>query len=485
MRRRRGLTGRPIARTLVHIPHGSERSSHMSRSSSSTSRPRQPPPEGVCMSNTRPTAPPQPPALGDPQQMRRVLFSSFLGSAVEFYDFLLYGTAAALVFGQLFFSDLSPVVATIASFGTLAVGYIVRPLGGVIFGHFGDRIGRKSMLVLTMTLMGAASPILLVLLRLIQGFAVGGEWGGAALMALEHSDEKNRGFSASFANMGAPAGAVLSTVVLAIVTLLPGDAFLSWGWRIPFLLSAVLVGIGLYVRLKVTESPLFEQEVVTAVASEKKHLPIIDVLRNNPTSVLLGVGAGLGAFALQALMATFALTIGVQAGLTRSTVLWLFAAGSFLQIFALPAYAALSDRIGRRPVMITGCIAAIIAIYPILLLIASGNVLGVLLGFVIAMPLVQAAMYGPLAAFTTEIFATGNRYTGASLGYQLSSTLGGGFAPLIAATLVAGTTAGNGLLRVAIFAAAAALISAITITIAKESSKRNLVNVKTEHGHVV
>jgi MFS family permease len=426
--------------------------------------------------------------------MRRVLFSSFLGSAVEFYDFLLYGTAAALVFGQLFFSDLTPVVATIASFGTLAVGYIVRPLGGVIFGHFGDRIGRKSMLVLTMSIMGAASfaigllptyqtigilaPILLILLRLIQGFAVGGEWGGAALMALEHSDKRKRGFSASFANMGAPAGAVLSTVVLAIVTLLPGDAFLSWGWRIPFLLSAVLVGIGLYVRLKVTESPLFEEEIIEATASggsAKKRLPIIDVLRNNPTSVLLGIGAGLGAFAVQALMATFALTIGVQGGLTRSTVLWLFAAGSFVQIFALPSYAALSDRIGRRPVMIAGCFAAIVAIYPILLLIASGSVLGVLLGFLIAMPLVQAAMYGPLAAFTTEIFATGNRYTGASLGYQLSSTLGGGFAPLIAATLVAGTTAGNGLFRVALFGAAAALISAVTIAIAKESSRRNLL----------
>ena len=427
------------------------------------------------------------------KEMRRVVFSSYLGSAVEFYDFLLYGTAAALVFGQLFFSDLTPVVATIASFGTLAVGYVVRPLGGVIFGHFGDRIGRKSMLVLTMTLMGAASfaigllptfatigvlaPILLITLRLIQGFAVGGEWGGAALMALEHSDVNKRGFSASFANMGAPAGAVLSTVVLAIVTLLPEDAFLAWGWRIPFLLSAVLVGIGLYVRLTVTESPLFEQEVITAVASEKKHLPIIDVLRNNPTSVLLGIGAGLGAFALQALMATFALTIGVQGGLPRSTVLWLFAAGSFAQIFALPLYATLSDRIGRRPIMITGCVAAALAVYPILLLIASGSALGVLLGFLVAMPLVQAAMYGPLAAFTTEIFATGNRYTGASLGYQLSSTLGGGFAPLIAATLVAGTTTGNGLLRVALFAAAAALISAVTVAIAKESRERDLITV--------
>src|SRR3954447_1807095 len=315
-----------------------------------------------------------PPASHDPQQMRRVLFSSFLGSAVEFYDFLLYGTAAALVFGHLFFSNLTPVVAAIASFGTLAVGYVVRPLGGVIFGHFGDRIGRKSMLVLTMTLMGAASfaigllptyatigvlaPVLLIVLRLVQGFAVGGEWGGAALMALEHSDEDRRGFSASFANMGAPAGAVLSTVVLAVVTLLPEDAFLAWGWRIPFLLSAVLVGIGLYVRLKVTESPLFEQEVVTAVASEKKRLPIVDVLRDSPTSVLLGIGAGLGAFALQALMATFALTIGVQGGLPRSTVLWLFAAGSLVQLFTLPPYASLSDRVGRRPVMIAGCLAA-------------------------------------------------------------------------------------------------------------------------------
>ena len=434
-----------------------------------------------------------PPASHDPQQMRRVLFSSFLGSAVEFYDFLLYGTAAALVFGQLFFSDLSPVVATIAAFGTLAVGYVVRPLGGVVFGHFGDRIGRKSMLVLTMTLMGAASfaigllpsyatigllaPLLLIVLRLVQGFAVGGEWGGAALMALEHSDENKRGFSASFANMGAPAGAVLSTVVLAIVTLLPEDAFLAWGWRIPFLLSAVLVGIGLYVRLKVTESPLFEQEVVTAVPSEKKRLPIVDVFRNSPRSVLLGIGAGLGAFALQALMATFALTLGVQGGLPRSTVLWLFAVASLVQLFALPSYAALSDRVGRRPVMIVGCVGAIVAAYPILLLIASGSALGVLLGFLIAMPLVQAAMYGPLAAFTTEIFATGSRYTGASLGYQLSSTLGGGFAPLISAALVAGAPAGSGLLRVALFAATAAVISAITLGVAQESRKRNLVNV--------
>jgi MFS family permease len=287
--------------------------------------------------------------------MRRVLFSSFLGSMVEFYDFLLYGTAAALVFNHLFFSNLSPVVGTIASFGTLAAGYIARPIGGVVFGHFGDKIGRKSMLVLTMSLMGGASfligllptyatvgwlaPVLLVLLRVVQGFAVGGEWGGAALMALEHATEKNRGFAGSFATMGAPAGAVLSTVVLAIVTLLPDDQFLSFGWRIPFLLSALLVALGLWVRLKVTESPLFQEAVSAAEAAPvaKKRFPIVEVLRNNPLQVLTGAGAGIGAFVLQALLATFSLTIAVGGGLPRSTALWLFAAGSFVQIFALPA----------------------------------------------------------------------------------------------------------------------------------------------------
>ena len=427
-----------------------------------------------------------------PQQMRRVLFSSFLGSMVEFYDFLLYGTAAALVFNHLFFSNLSPVVGTIASFGTLAAGYIARPIGGVVFGHFGDKIGRKSMLVLTMSLMGGASfligllptyatvgwlaPVLLVLLRVVQGFAVGGEWGGAALMALEHATEKNRGFAGSFANMGAPAGAVLSTVVLAVVTLLPDDQFLSWGWRVPFLLSALLVALGLWVRLKVTESPLFKEAVSAAEAAPvaKKRFPIVEVLRNNPLQVLTGAGAGIGAFVLQALLATFSLTIAVGGGLPRSTALWLFAAGSFVQIFALPAYAALSDRIGRRPVMIVGCVAAAVLVYPVFLLIHSGTVSLVLVGYLVGMPIVQAAMYGPLAAFNSEMFATGNRYTGASLGYQLSTVLGGGFAPLIAASLVAGTAAGDGLVRVAIFTAAACLVSAAVIGLAKETNKRDL-----------
>jgi MFS transporter, MHS family, shikimate and dehydroshikimate transport protein len=431
-----------------------------------------------------PPAPRSAAVIPDPRAMRRVLLSSFLGSTVEFYDFLLYGTAAALVFGHLFFGDVDPLVATIASFGTLAAGYLARPLGGVLFGHFGDRLGRKSMLVLTMSLMGGAStligllptyatigwaaPVLLVLLRLVQGVAVGGEWGGAALMALEHADGRRRGFAGSFANMGAPAGAVLSTVVLAVVTLLPSDAFLAWGWRIPFLLSAALVALGLWVRLSVAESPSFQQ----AARAPRHRFPLVEVLRGNPLGILVGAGAGLAAFVLQALLATFALGVGVQGGLSRTTVLWLFAAGSAVHIVALPAYAALSDRVGRRPVMIAGALASAVLAYPILTLIASGSAPLVLLGFLVGMPLVQAAMYGPLAAFVSEIFRTGSRYTGASLGYQLSTTVGGGFAPLVAAALVA--SGGNGLLRVALFIAAASVVSLVVVAAAKETGKREL-----------
>ena len=430
------------------------------------------------------------PSVGpDPRQMRRVLLSSFLGSTVEFYDFLLYGTAAALVFGTVFFADLDPMIATIASLGTLAAGYLARPLGGIVFGHFGDRLGRKSMLVITMALMGGAStligllpgyatigwlaPVLLVLLRLVQGVAVGGEWGGAALMALEHADDRRRGFAGSFANMGAPAGAVLSTVVLAVVTLLPDDQFLAWGWRIPFLLSAALVGLGLWVRLTVTESPLFAAAAAEQPA-QRRRFPLVEVLRGNPLGVLVGAGAGIGSFVLQALLATFALTLGVQGGLERSTVLWLFAAASAVQVIALPAYAALSDRVGRRPVMMGGAVAGAGLAYPIFSLIGSGSVPGVLLGFLIGMPLVQAAMYGPLAAFTSELFATGSRYTGASLGYQLSTTLGGGFAPVIAAGLMAGTGVAGGLAQVALFTSVACLLSLVVVAAARETGRRDI-----------
>lgn len=420
----------------------------------------------------------------DRKHLRRVLFSSYLGSTIEFYDFLLYGLSASMVFGPLFFTNLSPLLATTASFGTLAAGYVARPLGGVLFGHFGDRLGRKSMLVITMTLMGVSSclvgllptynsvgaiaPMLLVLLRLLQGVAVGGEWGGAALMAIEHSDRRHRGFAGSVANMGGPSGAVLATIVLTLFTLLPHDQFMVWGWRIPFLLSAVLVAVGLFIRLRITETPVFE---AAKKAEPHSAPPLLRILRDQPAQVVITCVAGLGAFTIQSLM-MFALSFAIHAGHSRTTVLSLHGVGAFLTIFAIPAFAALSDRIGRRPVMIAGALATVVLIYPVYLLLAQPSPWAVLAAFLIAQPLLLAAMYGPLAAFIGEMFNTGARYTGASLGYQLS-VMAGGFAPMISSALLI-ARGGHDPSLVALFTAVVCIASASAIWLAPESNRRDL-----------
>ena len=267
-------------------------------------------------------------------EYRRVLFSSYLGTTIEFYDFLLYGTAAAIVFPAVFFSGLDEFTGLLFSLGTFAAGYVARPLGGVIFGHYGDRIGRKKMLVVTMLVMGVASfliglvpgaatiggwaAVILVLLRVAQGIAVGGEWGGAALMALEHSGGEKRGFAASFVNAGAPSGAVLGSLMLGLFSLLPQEQFLSWGWRIPFLLSAVLLGLGLWVRRQVSESPVFTAALAQAQEQEqtRESLPLLSVLRRPKAVILTTLGVG-AAFAFQVTMATFAQAYALQHGATR------------------------------------------------------------------------------------------------------------------------------------------------------------------------
>ncbi|GGU45670.1 MFS transporter [Nocardioides albus] len=425
---------------------------------------------------------------GDRRHMRRVLLSSYLGSTVEFYDFLLYGIAASLVFNQLFFSNLDPLVGTIASFGTLATGYLARPVGGIIFGHFGDRLGRKSMLVVTMSVMGVASalvgvlptydqigslaPLLLVTLRVLQGIAVGGEWGGAALMALEHADPGKRGFAASVANMGGPSGAVLATVVLTLFSLLPEDQFLAWGWRVPFLLSVVLVAVGLFVRLRVSESPMFEQARNRPAPTKP---PLVEVLQKQYRQVILSCFGGASAFVIQSLLATFALSLAMQAGHGRTTVLVMHGLASLLHIVTIPAFAILSDRIGRRPVMISGALATAVLIYPVLLMIGSGSTWLLLAGFVLGNPILQASMYGPLAAYISEMFGTSSRYTGASLGYQIASTLGAGFAPIIGAALL-GAAGGSNPVLVAAFAAAVCLVSVVAIWCSGESHRADLAD---------
>lgn len=437
----------------------------------------------------------------DQREYRRVLVSSFVGSAVEFYDFLLYGTAAALVFGPLFFSGQPEAIALMASFATFAVGYLARPVGGVIFGQMGDRVGRKATLVTTMLIMGIAStlvgllptsaqvgvlaPIMLVVLRLLQGVAVGGEWGGAALMALEHSPSHRRGFSASFANMGGPAGAVLATIAFTLVTLLPEDDFLSWGWRIPFLLSAALVGIGLFIRLQVTESPVFLAAQDKEKERRSRRLAIADVVRAYPRELALAATATIAALSLQTFMATFALAMARQTGVSPTLVLVFHGVAAFLHIFTIPFFAHLSDRVGRRRVITTGAVALIVLCVPLIWLLSSGVPALVFAGMVLGNPIIQATMYGPLAAYISEMFGTKSRYTGAGVGYQLGATVGGGFTPLIAASLWAlgqdslGTDSWTQYLPVAGYLVVAALITITSVSLTKETRTVELSFDKT------
>ena len=386
------------------------------------------------------------PSLNSPH-MRRILASSFIGSAIEFYDFILYATAASLVFNKVFFVNLDPAVALFASFATLAVGYLARPLGGVIFGHYGDKLGRKGVLITSMVMMGVAStiigllpptaqvgmiaPIALIALRIIQGLAVGGEWGGAMLMALEHAPKERRGFAASFANMGGPAGAVLATLAVSAVSTLPTEQFLAWGWRIPFIASLGLVAIGLVIRLKVTESPLF---LALEDKAEEKKIPLMQVLTKYPKSVLMGTLVGMSSYTVQGLMTVWAISYVVEeAGMDRTAVLNVKAVGATLTIVAVWIAARYSDRLGRRPVMMFGILAGALLALPMMWMLQLGELWLFAIALFLANGVVQGTIFGPFGAFTAELFPTPIRYTGASRVYQHSSTLGAGFTPKIGA----------------------------------------------------
>lgn len=386
----------------------------------------------------------------DPATLRRVALSSLLGTAIEYYDFLVYGTMSALVFGRVFFPDSDPAVATIAAFGTLAAGYVARPLGGIIFGHFGDRLGRKRMLVLTMGLMGVASfligllptfaavgvtaPLLLVALRVIQGIAIGGEWGGATLMVTEHSEPHRRGFWNGVMQMGSPIGSLLSVTVVTAITLLPDAAFVSWGWRLPFLLSVVLLAIGVYVRVSITESPVFEQVRPSVV--ESRRIPLFEVLRR-PRTLILACAIGVGPFALTALISTHMISYATSIGYHRTDVMTSLVFTSLSALIAIPVFSALSDRFGRRPVMLAGGLAIICYAWPFYWMVDLRVTAWLVVAMVVAQ-IVQSLMYAPLGALYSEMFDTTVRYTGASMGYQLAALLGAGFTPMIASSLLVG-----------------------------------------------
>ncbi|MFE6506490.1 MFS transporter [Nocardioides sp. NPDC057767] len=422
---------------------------------------------------------------GPRTQMGRIVASSFTGSLIEYYDFLLYSTASAVVFNQVFFSNLDPVTGTIASFGTFAAGYLARPLGGVVFGHFGDRLGRKKMLVLTMLIMGvvsfligclptygqigAAAPVLLVLLRVVQGVAIGGEWGGAVLITAEHATSR-RGLWASFTNAGAPAGMVLSTAVMALMaSVTTPEQFTAWGWRVPFLLSIVLLGVGLWIRLSVTESPAFE--AMKDRRAEAK-TPLLEILREHPRTLLLAVGVGLGAFVVQGTLTTFLISYALGAGFERPTVLNALTVSSAGAVIGILGWSALTDRVGRRPVVLTAAVATAVFAYLLFPMLDSGSVALLVLAVVLGQSVIHAAFYGPLAALMSEVFKTSSRYTGASLGYQLAG-MGAGLSPLLFASL---QKAGAGTVMLSTVIAGFCLLSVFSLIRLGETSSRELVD---------
>ncbi|WP_197498014.1 MFS transporter [Mycobacterium sp. 1165196.3] len=398
-----------------------------------------------------------------------------IGTTIEWYDFYLYATASALVFKPLFFPNISSTAGTLASFATYAAGFGARPLGAVLSGHFGDRLGRKAVLVGALVVMGLVTtaigalptyaaagllaPALLATLRVVQGLAVGAEWGGAAVLSVEHAPPDRRGLFGSFTQLGSPAGMLLATSVFFLARKVTGPAFLTYGWRIPFLLSVFLVGIGLFVRLKLTDAEIFER---LKRRDELARLPIVEVLRTDSRNVVITTGLRLSQIGLFVLLTTYSLSY-LQDSFGKGSAEGLIAVlvSSALGLLSTPGWALLSDRVGRRPPYLFGALAGVVALALFFLAAGSGSALWVVLAIVFGVNVVHDAMYGPQAAWFAELFGTRVRYSGASLGYQIGAVLSGGFAPLIAASLLV-VGGGRPWLIVAYFA----VLAAITIAAA-------------------
>ena len=419
-----------------------------------------------------------------PNSVRKVVVASFIGTTIEWYDYFIYGTAAALVFPALFFPGFGETTGTILSYTTFAVGFLARPLGGLVFGHYGDKLGRKAMLVLTLLIMGVATflvgclpsyetigvaaPVLLVVLRLLQGIGLGGEWGGAVLMAVEHSPGDRRGLNGSWPQVGVPAGLVLGTGVFALASALPEVAFQSWGWRVPFLLSAVLIAVGFFVRLSVSESPAFGRVQESGTAAR---MPIVDVLRTYPRNVILGVGSRIGIDAAFYVLAVYTLThVASNLGLPQGLGLIAVSVAALVEIFTIPAFASLSDRVGRRPLLIFG--AAFLGLWTFALfgLLNTRSPVLVIAAIVIGLAVGHAAVYGVQGSFYAELFGTRVRYSGASFSYQISGIFGGALAPIVATALypVGGTA------LISAYVAALCLLSVVCYALAEETFRKDI-----------
>jgi MFS transporter, MHS family, shikimate and dehydroshikimate transport protein len=427
------------------------------------------------------TAMQQTPSGSAPREsVRRVALASMIGTSIEWYDFFVFGTASALVFGRLFFPTFSALAGTLAAFASFAVGFIARPVGGLVFGHIGDRIGRKTTLVLTLTMMGVATflmglmptyaaigvwaPILMVALRFVQGLAVGGEWGGAVLMATEHSRGERRGFFGSFAQIGSAVGGLMSNGMFLLLQQLPKEDFESWGWRVPFLVSIVLVLVGLFIRLRIMESPIFAQ------IKQKRRLvkvPAVELLRRDARNVLLAAGLYLAHGVLFYAMTVYTVAYTTK-WLSQNTYLIGVTAAGAIQCLTIPMYGALSDKLGRRPVIIFGTLFIVAFATPLNFMIESQIPVLTWLAVVIGICIGHNAVYSPTAALYSEMFPAHVRYSGASLGYQLGGAIAG-FVPLTAASLVG--AAGGAYWPIAALIAGSGLIGFVCILLVRPLAK--------------
>jgi MHS family shikimate/dehydroshikimate transporter-like MFS transporter len=419
--------------------------------------------------------------------MATVVFASSVGTIVEWYDFFIYGIAAALVFNTLFFPNIDPLAGTLASLATFSVGFIARPIGGAIFGHFGDRLGRKIMLMITMVIMavgtfavgclptyqqiGVWAPIFLVALRFIQGIGLGGEWGGASLMVIEHAPSGRRGLFGSLVQIGGPLGLVMSSGVFALVTMITEENFMSWGWRIPFLLSIVLLGLGWFVRARVPETPVFEEIKRRDALSNN---PVVEAIVENPRSFLVAVGLKLSEVSWFYILTIFIVVYATgQLNLPRALILNAISVAALVEVFAIPLFGWLSDHIGRRIFFFLGTIFTVCFAFPLFWLLSTKDPQIVILTVVVALSFGHGAMFALESAYFPELFGARVRYSGASFGFQLSAALGGGLSPIIATALAGylGGTAGVSMMLI-LFAS----ITFIATLFATETKSESLLD---------
>ncbi|TDJ37177.1 MAG: MFS transporter [Gammaproteobacteria bacterium] len=428
--------------------------------------------------------------------MRRVALTSLAGTSIEWFDFFIYATAAALVFPTVFFAeDMPRYLSLIASYMTFAVGFLARPIGGILFGHYGDRVGRKKTLVFALMMMGIATtligllpsyatagvlaPVMLIVLRFVQGLAVGGQWGGAMLLVTENAPPNRRGFYGAFAQAGAPVGLILANLAFLITTASVSDeAFMTWGWRIPFLASVALIGLSLYVQLRLEDTPAFRElqalkEAKAESTAVPTRSPVLEALATYPKQIILAAGAFLAAQVTFYILITFVVAYTTNPdglGLARSTILTAVLVSSFLQIPALFISASLSDKYGRRGIYMLG--AALLGVWAFFLfpLIDTGSFLLITVAVCVGQILI-ALMYGPQAALLTELFSTHVRYSGASLGYQIGAILGGALAPIIATALYATY---NSTVGISIYIAIACALTLLSVFLLSETYKADL-----------